>query len=91
MNCISKCQKNKKPPDGNFVSKIKSTIHPDKNYFKCVKVPLKHVLKHQDVNIDKITDATMRANKIVIHTLQFIKLYLLDYYDKNNKLFNVVV
>lgn len=25
-------------------------------------------------------------NKVVIHALQFIKLYLLDYYSKNNKL-----
>ena len=62
---------------------------PDKNYFKCVKVPLKHVLKHQNINLDKITDATIRANKIVIHTLQFMKLYLLDYYEKNNNLFMI--
>ena len=54
--------------------------------FKCVKVPLKHVLKHYDVNSAKITEATIKCNKIIIHTLQFMKLYLLDYYQKNNKL-----
>jgi hypothetical protein len=62
---------------------------PDKNYFKCFKVPLKHVLKYQNINIDKITDATIRANKIVIHTLQFMKLYLLHYYHNNNKIFKI--
>ena len=59
---------------------------PDKEYYKCVKVPLKHVIKHPQINIPKITDATIKANKIVIHTLQFMKLYLLDYYNTNNKL-----
>jgi transposase len=34
----------KEPPDGNEVSKVESTIHPDKNYYKCVKIPLKHGL-----------------------------------------------
>ena len=56
------------------------------DYFKCVKVPLKHVLKHYDVNSAKITESTIKCNKIIIHTLQFMKLYLLDYYQKNNKL-----
>ena len=28
----------------------------------------------------------MTCNKIVIHTLLFMKLYLLDYFEKNNKL-----
>jgi len=61
---------------------------PDKskNYFKCVKIPLKHVLKNPDINLPKITDAVIKCNKIVINTLMFMKLYLLDYFDKNNKL-----
>ena len=59
---------------------------PPDGYFKCVKVSLKHVIKHPDVNIPKIQKTTIMANKIVIHTLQFMKLYLLDYYNKNNKL-----
>jgi hypothetical protein len=60
-----------KPPDG---------------FFKCVKVPIKHIIKHPEINIPKITETAIIANKIVIHTLQFMKLYLLDYYNKNNKL-----
>jgi len=61
---------------------------PDKHtdYFKCVKIPLKHVLKNSDINLPKITDAVIKCNKIVINTLMFMKLYLLDYFEKNNKL-----
>jgi|SaaInlStandDraft_4_1057021.scaffolds.fasta_scaffold03721_2 transposase len=68
--------------------KEKKTKPPDKptDYFKCIKIPLKHVLKNQDINLPKITDAVIKCNKIVINTLMFIKLYLLDYFEKNNKL-----
>jgi len=62
----------------------KKTKPPD--YFKCVKVPLKHVIKNPDINLPKITDAVIKCNKIVINTLMFMKLYLLDYFEKNNKL-----
>jgi hypothetical protein len=56
------------------------------DYMKCVKVPIKPILKHPDISLPKITNTVILANKIVIHTLQFMKLYLLDYYNKNNKL-----
>ena len=59
---------------------------PPDDYFKCVKVSLKHVLKHYEINQPKINNTAIKAHKIVIHTLQFMKLYLLDYYNKNNKL-----
>ena len=66
----------------------KKTKPPDKttDYFKCVKIPIKHVLKNPDINLPKITNAVIKCNKIVINTLMFIKLYLLDYFEKNNKL-----
>ena len=66
----------------------KKTKPPDKSndYFKCVKIPIKHVLKNPDINLPKITDAVIKCNKIVINTLMFMKLYLLDYFQKNNKL-----
>ena len=66
----------------------KKTKPPDKptDYFKCVKIPLKHVLKNPDINLPKITDAVIKCNKIVINTLMFMKLYLLNYFEKNNKL-----
>ena len=53
-------------------------------FFKTIKTSLKSVLKHQDINLPKINDAVIRANKIVIHTLQFMKLFLLHYYENNN-------
>ncbi len=66
----------------------KKTKPPDKStdYFKCVKIPIKHVLKNPDINLPKITDAVIKCNKIVINTLMFMKLYLLDYFEENNKL-----
>jgi len=66
----------------------KKTKPPDKptDYFKCIKIPIKHVLKNPNINLPKITDAVIKCNKIVINTLMFMKLYLLDYFEKNNKL-----
>ena len=66
----------------------KKTKPPDKptDYFKCVKIPIKHILKNPDINLPKITNAVIRCNKIVINTLMFMKLYLLNYFEKNNKL-----
>ena len=52
-------------------------------FFKSIKTSLKSILKHQDINLPKINDAVIRANKIVIHTLQFMKLFLLNYYENN--------
>ena len=57
---------------------------PPDDFFKCVKVSLKHVLKNHGVNHPKINEVVVKAHKIVIHTLQFMKLYLLDYYNKNS-------
>ncbi len=67
---------------------MESNKPPDKNldYFKSIKVPLNHVIKHPDINLPKITNAVIRCNKIVINTLMFMKLYLLDYFEKHNKL-----
>ena len=46
---------------------------PPDDFFKCVKVSLKHVLKHYEINQTKINETVVKANKIVIHTLQIIK------------------
>ena len=70
------------------MSSLEDKKPPDKHldYLKCVKVPLKHIVKHPEINIPKITSAVVRCNKIVINTLMFMKLYLLDYFEKNNSL-----
>ena len=66
-------------------SDVKEKNSDNKEYYKCIKVPLQHIIKHEDT-LNKINNAVIKANKIVIHALQFMKLYLLDYYDKNNSL-----
>ena len=62
---------------------------PDKDFYKCVKVPIKHILKNPDINLTKINNTVVKANKIVIHVLQFMKLYLLNYFNNNNSLPNI--
>lgn len=59
-------------------------------FFKSIKTSLKSVLKHPELNTKIINDAVVKSNKIVIHTLQFLKLYLLDYYENNNKTLPIV-
>lgn len=65
-----------KPPDKNKFSDL----------FKCVKIPIKSVLKHTDINLPKIHNTVSRANDIVIHTLNFIKLYTIYQFEQNNEL-----
>ena len=52
------------------------TEPPDKDFYKTIKVPLKHIIKNFEINQPKINDLTIMAHKIVIHTLQFMKMYL---------------
>uniref|UniRef100_A0A6C0AT92 Uncharacterized protein n=1 Tax=viral metagenome TaxID=1070528 RepID=A0A6C0AT92_9ZZZZ len=59
-------------------------------FFKSTKTSLKSILKHPEINTSIINDAVMRANKMVIHTLQYLKLYLLDYYEKHNHTLPVI-
>jgi hypothetical protein len=56
------------------------------DYFKSVKTSLKSIIKHPDINTKKINDAVLKSNKIVIHTLQFLKLYLLHHYELHSSL-----
>jgi len=57
---------------------------PPDDFFKGIKISLKSILKHPDINLPKITNAVIKCNKIVIQTLMFIKLFLLDHYEKHN-------
>ena len=65
---------------------MEKEVNPPTDFFKGIKISLKSVLKHPDVNLPKITNAVIKCNKIVIQTLMFMKLFLLDHYDKHNKL-----
>ena len=62
------------------------TEPPDKDFYKSIKVPLKYIIKNFEINQPKINDLTIMSHKIVIHTLQFMKMYLINYYNINNKL-----
>ena len=55
-------------------------------FFKSIKTSLKSILKNPGINRQKINDAVIKANQIVIHTLQFIKLYCLHCYDTTQSL-----
>jgi len=59
---------------------------PPDDFFKGIKLSLKSVLKHPDINTPKITNAVILCNKIVINVLLFMKLYLLNYYETHNTL-----
>jgi hypothetical protein len=63
---------------------MEKEVNPPTDFFKGIKISLKSVLKHPDVNLPKITNAVIKCNKIVIQTLMFMKLFLLDHYEKHN-------
>ena len=65
---------------------MEKEVNPPTDFFKGIKTSLKSVLKHPDINLPKITNAVIKCNKIVIQTLMFMKLFLLDHYDKHNSL-----
>jgi len=50
-------------------------------FYKSTKTSLKSILKHPDFNSKKINDVVVKVHKIVVHTLQFLKLYLLHHYE----------
>ncbi|MCJ7636343.1 MAG: hypothetical protein MUO21_02530, partial [Nitrososphaeraceae archaeon] len=54
---------------------------PDKN--RVLKISLKKIIKNEKL-IPIIFDAVTRTNKIIIHTYQFLRLWLLEKY--HNKL-----
>ena len=60
---------NEKPPDDFFIG---------------MKTSLNSVLKHPEINTPKIQNAVIKCNKIVIQTLMFMKLFLLDHYERHN-------
>lgn len=60
---------------------VEPKVPPDKRpTHKAIKVGLKTIVR-DDIVIQKLGDVVVRANKIVIHTLQFMKLYFIHCYD----------
>ena len=59
-------------------------------FFKSIKTSLKSILKHPEINTAKINDVVIKSHKIVIHTLQFLKLYLMHHYETHNQSLPVI-
>ena len=53
---------------------------PDK--ITVVKCPLKQILKDNE-NINKLVDVCSRTNELVIHSYQFLRLWILHKYENN--------
>jgi hypothetical protein len=60
-------------------SKVKKKKDENFNfdYMKTTKDNIKNVIRDENL-LSTINDIVIRTNKIVIHTYQFLKLYLLD-------------
>ena len=54
------------------------------SFFKTIKIPLQY--KNPDINSPIISNAIIISNKIVIHTLLFMKLFLLKFFKRYNHL-----
>jgi hypothetical protein len=63
---------------------MEKTKEKPHEFFKSTKTSLKSILKHPEINTKKINEVVIKAHKIVIHTLQFLKLYMLHHYETNN-------
>jgi hypothetical protein len=63
----------KKPPD---------KVLPN---YRAIKQTLSNVVKHKSTQ-DVLFKTVLSAQKIVIHAMQFMKMYLIHEYDKNGKL-----
>ena len=56
-----------------------------KPFFQCVKTSLKSVVKNETV-IEKLTQAALLTNRIMTHSLHFLKLYLIHCSDAGDAL-----
>jgi len=55
------------------------------NNIKVVKTTIRNIIKKDNDDIlIVLTDAATRTNKIIIHTYQFLKCWILDKYEKTN-------
>jgi hypothetical protein len=76
--------KKRKPKEG-----FQEFRNNDKSSYKTFKIPLKTILLHRDTIQPVINNLVFEMNDLVIHTYQFIRLYVLDKYTKNQQLPNI--
>jgi len=58
----------------------------EKSAYKTLKIPLKTILLNRDTTQPVIDHLVFEMNDLVIHTYQFIRLYVLHQYTNNNPL-----
>ena len=58
----------------------------DKSAYKTFKIPLKTILLNRDLVQPVINDLVFEMNDLMIHTYQFIRLYVLNCYTNNQPL-----
>ena len=58
----------------------------DKSAYKTFKIPLKTILLNRDLVQPVINDLVFEMNNLMIHTYQFIRLYVLNCYTNNQPL-----
>jgi len=58
----------------------------EKSAYKTLKIPLKTILLNRDTIQPVINNLVFEMNDLVIHTYQFIRLYILHCYTNNNPL-----
>jgi hypothetical protein len=70
----------KEPPDQNLIS----------SNYRTIKVPLKKVLKHFDINIiqPKFEESVLRVNQFATIGYEFLKLYVLHLFENKIELPN---
>ena len=73
--------KKKKPKD--TFQKFRNN---EKSAYKTFKIPLKTILLHRDTIQPVINNLVFEMNDLVIHTYQFIRLYILNCYTNNKPL-----
>ena len=61
----------------------------EKSVYKTFKIPLKTILLNCEMILPLINNLVFEMNDLVIHTYQFIRLYVLDKYTKNLPLPNI--
>jgi len=64
-------------------------MNNEKPAYKTFKIPLKTILLNRDTTQPLINHLVFEMNDLVIHTYQFIRLYVLEKYTKNQPLPNI--
>ena len=75
----------KKKPKNIF----KEFRNNEKSAYKTFKIPLKTILLNRDIMQPVINDLVFEMNDLIIHTYQFIRLYILNCYTNNKILPNI--